>query len=84
MHIPHSRRQKIHTRSNKLLHLLRTRQNPLHSLRIRHPILPALDPARLSLRCDSSRVAISHQLLRLGEILCLFEVRHVDHDGIER
>jgi hypothetical protein len=84
MHIPHSRRQKIHPRSNKLLHLLRTRQNPLHSLRIRHPVLPALDPARLSLRRNPSRVAISHQLLRLGEILCLFEVRHVDHDGIER
>jgi hypothetical protein len=83
MHIPHRRRQKIHPGSKKLLDLVRTRQHTLHSLRIRNPVLPTLDSPRFSFSSDSSSVAVGHELLRLGQILSFFEVRHVDHDGVE-
>jgi len=83
MHIPHSRRKEIDPRGNKLLDLVRTSQHALHSHRIRHPVLAALDPARLGLSSDPPRVAVRDQLLRLGQVVSFLVMRHVDHDGVE-
>lgn len=83
MHIPHRGRQKIHPGSNELLHLLRRGEHPLHVHRIRHAILTTLNAPRLGFRSDPARVAVRHQLFRLGQVGLLLVVRHVDHDGVE-
>jgi hypothetical protein len=83
MYIPHRRRKKIHPSSNEILHLVRRRQHTLHSLRISNPILPALDPAGLSLTSDPPSMTIGDQFFRFGEVVGFLVVRHVDHYRVE-
>lgn len=84
MNVAKRRGKQVHSRIHKLLRLLSTRHESSQVKRIRNAVFSALNPPRLCLCCFTVRMAVSNQLLCLGEVFLLGVMRHVYHDGVER